>query len=103
MERHIETHIHPGKIFFEEIIKPSNLKIGEVAELLQVSRLTVSKIVNERGGITPNIALRIQAVFGGSAEMWTRMQNKYDMAMATKEFNRNRPMLKRFTISDSLS
>jgi addiction module HigA family antidote len=96
MERHIETYIHPGKIFLEEIIKPNKLKIGEVAELLQVSRLTVSKIINEKSGISPNVALRIQAVFGGSADIWTRMQNKYDMAMAIKEYKRNQPKLKRF-------
>jgi antitoxin HigA-1 len=96
MERHLETYIHPGRTFYEEVVKPNQLKIGEVADLLQVSRLTVSKIVNEKSGITPNMALRIQMVFGGSADMWTRMQNKYDMALAVKEFNRNNPKLKRF-------
>jgi len=96
MERHIETYIHPGRTFFEEVVKPNKLKLGEVADLLQVSRLTVSKIVNEKSGITPNIALRIQMVFGGSADMWTRMQNKYDMALAIKEFNRNNLKLKKF-------
>ncbi|MFN3998981.1 HigA family addiction module antitoxin [Algoriphagus sp.] len=96
MERHLNTHIHPGKIFLEEIIKPNNLKITEVAELLQVSRLTISKIVNEKSGISPNVALRIQEVFGGSADMWTRMQNKYDMALAVTEYNRNGPKLKKF-------
>ena len=96
MERHIETYIHPGRTFFEEVVKLNKLKIGEVADLLQVSRLTVSKIVNEKSGITPNIALRIQTVFGGSADMWTRMQNKYDMALAKKEFNRSSLKLKRF-------
>ncbi|WP_373493473.1 HigA family addiction module antitoxin, partial [Aquiflexum sp.] len=85
-----------GKIFMEEVVKPNKLKIGEVAGLLQVSRLTVSKIVNEKSGITPNVALRIQAVFGGSADIWTRMQNKYDMAIAVKEYNRNSPKLKKF-------
>ncbi|UJP66346.1 HigA family addiction module antitoxin [Mongoliitalea daihaiensis] len=96
MERHLSTYIHPGRTFLEQIIKPNKLKIGEVADLLQVSRLTVSKIVNEKSGISPNIALRIQEVFGGNADMWTRMQNKYDMAMALKEYNRNKPKLKKF-------
>jgi len=48
MERHLETYIHPGRTFLEEVVKPNNLKIGAVADLLQVSRLTVSKIVNEK-------------------------------------------------------
>lgn len=96
MERHISTYIHPGRVFMEQVVKPHNLKIGEVAELLQVSRLTISKIVNGRGSITPNIALRIQTVFGGSADFWTRMQNKYDMAMAIDEYNKNKPLLRKF-------
>ncbi len=96
MERHINTYIHPGRIFFEEIVKPNKLKIGEVANLLQVSRLTIPKIVNEKSGITSNIALRIQTVFGGRADMWIRMQNKYDMALAIKEFNLKNIDLKRF-------
>ena len=96
MERHIETYIHPGKTFLEEVIKPNKLKIVQVAELLQVSRLTVSKIVNGKSGISPNIALRIQEVFGGSADFWTRMQQKYDMAMAIKEYERITPKLKKF-------
>lgn len=96
MERYVETYIHPGRILFEEVVKPNKLKLGEVADLLQVSRLTVSKIVNAKSGISPNIALRIQTVFGGSADMWTKMQNKYDMALAVKEFNRNSPNLKKF-------
>jgi len=96
MERHISTYIHPGRILKEQVIEPNNLKIGEIAELLQVSRLTVSKIVNGKGSITPNIALRLQDVFGGNADFWTRMQNKYDMAIAITEYNKNRPRLKRF-------
>ncbi|GAB2999159.1 hypothetical protein GCM10027284_16050 [Cyclobacterium sediminis] len=54
------------------------------------------KIVNKKSGISPNIALRIQTVSGGSAEMWTKMQHKYDMVLAIKEFERNNPKLKRF-------
>jgi len=96
MKKHIETYIHPGGIFLEEIIKPNGLKIKEVAERLQVARLTISNIVNEKSGLTPNMALRIQDVFGGNAEMWIRMQNKYDMAMAVKKYHQDKPKLKRF-------
>ena len=102
MERHVSTYIHPGRIFLEEVIKPNKLKIGEVAELLQVSRLTVSKIVNGRSGITPNIALRIQDVFGGNADLWTRMQNKYDMAIAMRDYQKNRPNLKKFRANSNV-
>ena len=103
MKRHIETYIHPGRIFLKEVIKPNGLKIKEVAERLQVSRLTISNIVNEKSAITPNMALRIQDVFGGNAEMWIRMQNKYDMAVAVKKYHQDKPSLKRFEQKDKVS
>lgn len=79
MKKHQDIHVHPGEILFEEVIKPTGKTIGEVAEMLKVSRLTLSKIVNRRGGITPNIALRIEAVFGGKADFWLRLQRTFDL------------------------
>ena len=79
MKKHQEIHVHPGEILLEEVIKPTGKTIGETAEMLKVSRLTLSKIVNGRGGITPNIALRIEAVFGGKADFWLRLQRTFDL------------------------
>lgn len=79
MKKHQEIHVHPGEILLEEVIKPTGKTIGEAAGMLKVSRLTLSKIVNGRGGITPNIALRIEAVFGGKADFWLRLQRTFDL------------------------
>jgi addiction module HigA family antidote len=59
MERAASTNIHPGVILKEDVIEANKLSIGETAVLMAVSRLTLSKIANGRGAITPNIALRI--------------------------------------------
>ncbi len=79
MRKHQDIHIHPGEILFEDVIKPTGITIGQAADMLKVSRLTLSKIVNGRGGITPNMALRIEAVFGGKADFWLRLQRTYDL------------------------
>lgn len=79
MQRHHSINPHPGKVLLKEIIEPSGLTIGNAAALLQVSRLTLSKIVNGKGSITPNIALRIERVFGGTPDFWVRMQTGYDL------------------------
>ena len=79
MERAIGTNIHPGIILKEDVIKANGLNIGDAAGLLAVSRLTLFKIANGKGAITPNIALRIEAVFGGNADFWLRMQRGYDL------------------------
>ena len=70
MRKHQDIHIHPGEILLEDVIKPTGITISQAADMLKVSRLTLSKILNGRGGITPNMALRIEAVFGGKADFW---------------------------------
>ena len=96
MKRAKETNIHPGIILKEDVIKANNLSIGAVAALLNVSRLTLSKIANGKGAITPNIALRIEKVFGGNADFWLRMQRGYDLIEEKIKFENNPPKIKRF-------
>jgi addiction module HigA family antidote len=101
MERAASTNIHPGIILKEDVIEANNLTIGEAAALLGVSRLTLSKIANGRGAITPNIALRIETVFGGNADFWLRMQRGYDLIEEKAKFKNNPPDLKRFSLQNS--
>jgi len=79
MNKHQNIHVHPGKILLQDVIKPAGITIGQASDMLKVSRLTLSKILNGRGGITPNMALRVEAVFGGKAEFWMCLQRTYDL------------------------
>ena len=99
MERHTSINIHPGVILLEDVIKPLNLTISEAAGLLDVSRLTLSKIVNVKGAITPNIAIRISLVFGGKADFWLRMQRNYDLRKAEEEFKKKSVILHRCKVA----
>ena len=96
MERALKTNTHPGIILKEDVIDANNLSIGGAADLLGVSRPTLSKIANAKGSITPNIALRIENVFGGNAELWSRMQRGYDLMKEKIKFEANPPQIKRF-------
>jgi addiction module HigA family antidote len=96
MERHKKTNIHPGIILREDILHPAELSVSEAANLLQVSRVTLSKILNGSGSITANIALRIEVVFGGNADFWLRMQRGYDLLEEKSRFELNPPNLKPF-------
>lgn len=96
MEKHISNSIHPGEILREDIINAANLSVTEAASFLGISRLSLSKILNGRGNITPNIALRLEKVFGGKAEFWLRMQRTFDLEMERKNFLENPPELKKF-------
>ena len=99
MERHKSINIHPGVILLEDVIKPLNLTISEAANLLDVSRLTLSKIVNSKGAITPNIAIRVSLVFGGKADFWLRMQRNYDLRKAEEEFEKKPVTLHKYEVA----
>lgn len=96
MERAIDTNIHPGIILKEDVLDANQLTVTQAAMLLDVSRLTLSKITNGKGAITPNIALRIEKAFGGNADFWLRMQRGYDLIVEQIKFNNNPPKVKRF-------
>lgn len=71
---------HPGEILKELIIDALGLTITDAANHLDVSRKTLSKVLNGRGAITPEMAVRLELVFGKpSADHWLRLQNAYDL------------------------
>ncbi len=86
MSRNIKFNTHPGEIISKQIIKPNKLSIDKTAKLLGVTRPTLSKIVNGKSAISPLMAIRISKVFGGSANLWIRLQAAYDLREAEKEF-----------------
>jgi len=76
----IHNPAHPGEILRELIIEPLELTIIDVAEHLNVSRKTLSKVLNGRGSVTPQMALRLELAFKKpSADHWLRLQNAYDL------------------------
>ena len=70
---------HPGGILKRHYMEPLNLSVSALADDLHVSRKTVSKIINERGSITPDMALRLSKAFETSAELWLNLQTNYDL------------------------
>jgi len=71
---------HPGEILKELVIEPLGLTITDVAEHLSVSRKTLSKVLNGRGSITPEMAVRLELAFKKpSADHWLRLQSAFDL------------------------
>ena len=71
---------HPGGVVLRQCIEPLSLTITEAARALDVTRNTLSELVNERRGVSPEMAVRLAKVFGGNAETWLRMQAAFDLA-----------------------
>lgn len=78
-------NIHPGEILREEIIHGYELKIGETAKMLGISRQMLNNIIHEKSDITPDMAYRIAQVFGGTADIWANMQTKYNLHIAAEK------------------
>jgi antitoxin HigA-1 len=74
---------HPGTLVLHDCIEPLGLTITQAAAALEVTRTTLSELVNGKRGISPVMAMRLEQVFGGSAESWLIQQVQYDLATVT--------------------
>jgi len=85
---------HPGVIIKEDYLEPLSLTITEMASVLGVSRKTLSKIINKRGSISPDMALRLARAFDTSPDLWMNLQKNYDLWQAehaSKEWQTVKP------------
>jgi addiction module HigA family antidote len=72
---------HPGEVLREYL---GDLSVTEAADRLKITRVSLSRILNGKNGISADMALRLEAALGTSAEMWTSMQANFDLWEARK-------------------
>jgi len=70
---------HPGEILRALCLVPLNLSVTDAAASLDVSRNTLSAILNGRAGISPEMAVRLSIAFDTTAESWLQQQMQYDL------------------------
>ena len=87
---HMHNPAHPGEVLREYL--PENLAVTEAAKRLGVTRQTLSALLNGRSGVSAEMALRLEAALGTSAEMWLEMQTGYDLWQARQQ---RRPKVER--------
>ncbi len=81
---------HPGLSVRHGCLEPLGLTVTEAARKLGVSRKQMSDVVNLRSGISPEMAIRLDKVFGGGARAWYQLQADYDLAKAMTQSDKNR-------------
>lgn len=72
---------HPGEILREWL---GDMSVTEAAQRLGIARVTLSRVLNGSSGISADMALRLQAALGTSPEMWMRLQDDYELWLASK-------------------
>ena len=70
---------HPGEIVKYECLEPLGLTVTRAAQGLGISRQALSELINERSGISVDMAIRLSQAFGSSPETWLRMQMAHDL------------------------
>ncbi len=76
---------HPGRSIKSACLEPLGLSVTDGAKVLGVTRQTLTKVINAKSGISPEMAIRLSKAFGSTPETWLRMQVAYDLANARKD------------------
>ena len=84
----MKNPVHPGALA-KANLDELNLSVAEAAKTMKITRQQLHNVMQGRSAVTPEMALRFEKAFGGSADMWLRMQAAYDLARARKEPTQN--------------
>ena len=75
---------HPGAQVRKECIAKNGLTVTEAARILHVDRQTLSNLLNGHSGMSPEMAVRLEKVFGTPAKDWMQRQLDYEYAQVMK-------------------
>ena len=82
----MKNPVHPGRIV-KGSLEDLKLSVTDAAKALNVSRPTLSTLINEKAGISPEMAVRLSKIIGSSAAFWLRLQMNYDLVQVERRAN----------------
>lgn len=77
--------VHPGRILDNQYLEPLHMTKTKAADILGVSRKTISKLVNEHASVTSDMALRLSQAFQTTPDLWLNLQKNYDLWHARRQ------------------
>lgn len=80
--------VHPGEILREEYILERKLTLTEVADGLGINIAELSDVVDEKKGISPELAVKLSEAFGNTTQFWINLQKNYEIWHAEKMVDR---------------
>lgn len=90
----MKSPVYPGAVIREDFFKELGISVSEASHKLGVSRVTLSRVLNGKAALTPNLALRLELAGIGNARLWLDMQTAYELARAcSKETPRVEPLV----------
>lgn len=82
---------HPGETIREDVLRPLGLDVTEAARRLGMSRVSLSRVINGKAGISPDLAVRLERAGVATARFWMAIQSSYELARAMR---RKQPAVK---------
>jgi addiction module HigA family antidote len=79
---------HPGEVLRDGAFTGTGITVTDFARRIGVTRVTLSNVLNGKNGVSADMAVRLTAALGGSAESWLHMQAQYDLAASEKSLKK---------------
>jgi len=70
---------HVGEVLKEEFLVPLGITQSHLAKALHTSFRAINELVNEKRGVTTEMALKLSKYFGTSPQLWLNLQNQFDL------------------------
>lgn len=83
----IHNPLHPGEFIREVYLDELGISSRAVAAKLKVAPSTLTRLLNGKSSVTPEMALRLSKTLGRTPESWLAMQNRYDLWQMRRHFN----------------
>lgn len=80
----MKNPLHPGVLLREDVITELGLTVTEVAQRLGMSRVAISRVLNGKAAVSPDLAIRLEQAGVSTARAWLAMQANYDLAQAMR-------------------
>ena len=78
----MKNHPHPGELLREDVLVPLGIEVTDAAQRLGMSRTTLSRVINGRAGISPDLAVRLERAGVSTARFWMTLQTNYELSRA---------------------
>jgi antitoxin HigA-1 len=88
----MKNHPHPGELLREDVLLPLEIEVTDAAHRLGMSRTSLSRVLNGRAGISPDLAVRLERAGVSTARFWMTLQANYELSQAEQ---RKQPTVQR--------
>ena len=80
----MKNHPHPGELLREDVLLPLGIEVTDAAKRLGMSRTTLSRVINGRADISPDLAIRLERAGVSTARFWMTLQTNYELSQAER-------------------